>query len=433
MAPLAIKEFIIDGGDEELQKDAEEVWKKEVATLDELSGLTHDNLIQRIASITRGRQRLLMFLWADGGNLRDFWEKWPTPTVTADLVRDIVNQLRGMAHALQALHEWGKKQALQQSHQSSSEYHYRHGDIKPENILCFPEQGGSQIGRLVISDLGSAQHHSVATRRRERTGDKAWATKMYEPPESETKKLDASSRRYDIWSMGCVTTEFMVWLLYGFEELTKFRASIEGEKGVPASFFLVDKTPLKGPNGITYVNVAKVHPAVEAGLDFMSNDLRCASNTALGELLNIIKTKLLVVKIPEDTVSTGVSDNVIVTSPVDDPSTQVDRSFEYRRASASEFVDALDLILKHENSDYWLTGQRRANPAFSDTVSKTIAVPKFVVEDSPISLFPGLKPQSGLMPDRSRIPYSSASLTPTAFPGSKQTVCTQLGDIALAN
>jgi serine/threonine protein kinase len=358
VVPFAIKEFIIDGSDSELQKDAEEVWKKEVATLDELSGLTHDNLIQRIASITRGRQRLLMFLWADGGNLRDFWGNWPVPKITADLVRDIIKQLRGMAHALQALHEWGKKQALQQSQDSSSEYHYRHGDIKPENILCFPDPDGSEIGRLVISDLGSAQHHSVATRLRERTGDKAWATKMYEPPESETKKLDASSRRYDIWSMGCVTMEFMVWLLYGFEELTNFRTSIEGEKGVPASFFMVHDVPLQGPEGIAFRKVAKIHRVVENRLDLMSHDPRCTSNTALGELLGIIKTKLLVVKIPEYNVSPRVPDNVIITSPDDDPNIQTYQTFGYHRASASEFVNALDFILQQKNTNYWLTDQR---------------------------------------------------------------------------
>src|SRR5256885_5266766 len=54
----------------------------EAKTLNEISDLSHPNLIQRIASITRGRQRYLMFLWADGGNLRDFWVGDPRPKVT---------------------------------------------------------------------------------------------------------------------------------------------------------------------------------------------------------------------------------------------------------------------------------------------------------------------------------------------------------------
>lgn len=105
-----------------------------------------------------------MFLWADGGNLRDFWKNHPNPEMKPELVKEMIEQIRGMAEAIQKLHDWDNSK------------HYRHGDIKPENILRFPGRDTSQIGTLKISDLGSAQHHNVATRLRQRTGGKAFST-----------------------------------------------------------------------------------------------------------------------------------------------------------------------------------------------------------------------------------------------------------------
>ncbi|EHL03001.1 putative ALK tyrosine kinase receptor [Glarea lozoyensis 74030] len=277
---LAIKEFVIPVNNEELWKDADEVWNSEVNTLNEISDLKHPHLIQRIAAIIRGNQRFLMFLWADGGNLRDYWEHNPKPNLTADLVKDIIEQIRGMAEALEKLHGY------------RDQYHYRHGDIKPENILNFPDPKKSRMGTFKISDLGSAKHHSVATRLRERTGGKAYATQAYQPPESVTNQLSSSSRLYDIWSMGCVTLEFMVWVLYGYEELKKFTTSIKGKLDEPCAFFEVEKIEYQNtPPGL----VASIHPAVQACLDRLSADPECAKDTALGDLLEIIKNDLLVV------------------------------------------------------------------------------------------------------------------------------------------
>ena len=45
----------------------------------------------------------MIFLWADGGNLRDFWEKDPKPEITPGLVREIIEQLRGMGFNIDAI------------------------------------------------------------------------------------------------------------------------------------------------------------------------------------------------------------------------------------------------------------------------------------------------------------------------------------------
>jgi len=318
-----------------------------------------------------------MFLWADGGNLRDFWIEHPKPKVTPDLVKDIMAQLRGMADALQKLHGY------------NGQYHYRHGDIKPENILSFPNKNKQGIGTFKISDLGSATHHSVATRLRERTGGKAFATIVYQPPESITNNLSSSSRLYDIWSMGCVTLEFMVWLLYGYDELKEFNANIKGKLEEPCSFFQVDEMEQEGSAPRL---VAKLHPAVQAVLDRMSRDPECTGKTALSHLLGIIKTKLLVIELPKNTESSVNLGKVSITNT--DAKSKIYQPFGKHRASAGEFVRALDEISQDEgaaNERYWFTGQGR------DNLRLSINVPKIVAEDSSTLLSPGWKGQSGQM------------------------------------
>lgn len=245
----------MSANDEDLQQEAADVWLSEVDTLEMINELSHPNLIQRIASIKRGNQHFLVFLWADGGNLREYWGREPQPELTADFVKQIIQQFRGMVDALQKLHGFNELK------------HIRHGDIKPENILNFPDSDDSRLGTLKISDLGSAKHHSVATRLRGLTAGKAFATTAYQPPESIIDTLKSSSRLYDIWSMGCVALEFLVWALYGFKALKEFTASLEGKSRESSSFFVE-----KHGNS---PRVAYIHPQVRICFDLLSQDPEC--------------------------------------------------------------------------------------------------------------------------------------------------------------
>ena len=322
------------------QSDVQSVWNSEVNALNQISGLSHPHLIQRIAAIERGKQRCLMFLWADGVNLRDFWRNSPTPALTAALVRAMIWQLRGMADALQSLH--GFKEDL----------HIRHGDIKPENILHFPDQNDSPIGTFKISDLGSSVHHAVVTRLREKTGGKAWSTMRYQPPEAKTNPLAASSRLYDIWSMGCVTLEFMIWLLYGNEELNNFSANIKGKQDEASSFFEL----VADQRGAHPKLVAQIHPTVQACLDHLSKDPECNGKTALGDLLEIVKKKLLVIELPEHS-SSIQSKRISLTSA--EAKHETHQPFGNQRINATGFVHALNAILECESETYWFTGKSR--------------------------------------------------------------------------
>jgi hypothetical protein len=152
--------------------------------------------------------------------------------------------------------------------------------------------------------------------------------------------------------------------------------------------------------------VARLHPTVQACLDRLSRDPECTGKTALGDLLAVIKTKLLVIKLPEHTESSLVLDNVSVTN-TDNKFTkpQAFQPFGKHRTSAVGFVNALDDILNDENAkkeSYWFTGRSRSN------LPLIRIVPEIVTEES--------SPSSLLSPEWRRQPSSMADRTKTAAP-----------------
>lgn len=135
--------------------ELEKEWHKEVQAHKTIAECDHPNIIKFMTAITRDYERYLMFEWADGGNLRQFWMN-NSPPLNIDLVRDVFFQLRGLADALEEIHS--KK--------------LRHGDMKPENILRFKIHGNdSAVGTLKICDMGLTKYHYLATQLREQATD----------------------------------------------------------------------------------------------------------------------------------------------------------------------------------------------------------------------------------------------------------------------
>jgi serine/threonine protein kinase len=389
LAKFAIKDFNVNTDNEELLKDVEDVFKSEANTLDELSGLSHPNLIQRIAAITRGHQRYLMFLWADGGNLRDLWVRDPKPALTPNFIREVILQLRGMAEALHKLHDYKDRS------------HYRHGDIKPENILSFTD--GSRLGVLKISDMGSAKHHNIATRLREHTRSKTFATMAYQPPESRTNIAGATSRLGDLWSMGCVILEFMIWLLYGYDKLKAFNAELKSHLDERSAFFEVVREDQED-NNVSRL-VARLHPLVQACIDQLHDNPECAAKFALGQLLDIVETKLLVVDLPERTESAIAHGRLSITD--DAAGSKAFKPFgrHRHRSNAAGLVGALDAILNGNGSEsiYWLTGRSRHNSRLN------LTIPHIAVRDETRLLSPTWMPTKHNIGDSIRPPIRADS------------------------
>lgn len=272
-------------------KSAQEIaddWTREVKALRMMNGLNQEHIVHFVTAFRRYKrdrtqEHYLMFEWADKGNLRQLWESTQPSFATGSLVKDVVKQLLGLASALRMAHYLNKTEAS-----------YRHGDLKPENILCFTGEG--QIGTLKIGDWGIAKFNedSQVTVMRPSGTTSKHGTCRYEAPEVDIgvqrrfigQSLKRRSRLNDIWAMGCITLEFIVWLLYGRDGLQLF----DGRMGSD-SFYqseIVNGKP-----------VAQVHPVVTHFMEVMADHVDCiVGETALGDLLELVRTALLVVKLP---------------------------------------------------------------------------------------------------------------------------------------
>jgi serine/threonine protein kinase len=221
----------------------------------------------------------LIFPWASGGNLGDYWENYEKKSREPDSIQWIVRQFVGICSALEELHE----------------SNCRHGDLKPENILWFKD--GHDMGKLQIADLGLARFHEKEAHTNVRQGkyihtSTPSGTSRYEPPEMDKERenrdnQEARSRQYDIWSMGCIVLELLIWLTYGYQAVERFRTN--------TPYFW----ELQQENG--YV----VHPYVVSRMDIMSTQLH--DDTAYKELLHLVRTKLLVVNVSQAYRSSGES------------------------------------------------------------------------------------------------------------------------------
>ncbi len=251
----------------------QEQFNLEAKALMDIRDLKHPHIIQWLAAFTRGSGHYLMFPWADGGNLRDFWKQVSPLKMDLDSLRGLVwealRQFRGLADAFVRLH---------------MEKHYRHGDVKPENILRFVD-GKTTTGMLQIADFGLAKQHNGPTVRRGPTATRH-TTPQYESPEAEEamKGKASLSRLSDIWSLGCVMLEYLIWLLYDNDEADRFSIDLKGNTynvGV-APFYLRRAA-----------GQAVINPTVEKWMAHIKIDPEGAEDTAVGALVSIIEKYML--------------------------------------------------------------------------------------------------------------------------------------------
>ncbi|KAF2234694.1 hypothetical protein EV356DRAFT_514837 [Viridothelium virens] len=290
---FAVKELKVDN-DQDRQKVARN-WASEVKAMATMNKLDHkDHIVRFITAFRRGTpeepEHYLITEWADGGNLHDLWKQTPRPQETNLNVQEVIKQLLGLAEALNAAHFLSDGRAY-------SGASYRHGDLKPANILWFKEK--SKLGTLKICDWGCAKNKKIVTAMRHSKTSAEYGTRRYQPPEIETgmsSMLPGSqekriSRLYDIWSMGCIALEFIVWLLYGIDGLEMFNKSMKGDMSDGSPFYQ-----------LSYVGgrkLARVHNIATYWMNHMAEDPACrVGTTALGDLLEIVQRGLLVVKLP---------------------------------------------------------------------------------------------------------------------------------------
>ncbi|KAF5486531.1 Cyclin-dependent kinase 2 [Colletotrichum fructicola] len=261
---IAVKEIQTSGGVPQAALEA--AWLAEVGVLRKVKKLRNPHIIECLAALERGPDRYLLFPWADGGSLRDYWENTPRQIPTHCLVKEALVQLHGLGAALSDLHYFGlddnseegpddlphvhTEDVAEEYNSDGAETSIRHGDLKPENLLWFTERGQSvdRARYLKIADMGLAKRQVVRTEDRSRLTATAYGTILYEAPEAEPAfGQQPRSRLYDIWSMGCIITEWIIWLLYGNSQLQRFYNDLKGpnhDPKKPVSYYVFSNTSL---------------------------------------------------------------------------------------------------------------------------------------------------------------------------------------------
>jgi len=99
----------------------------------------------------------------------------------------------------------------------------RHGDIKPQNLLWFPDT--TDLGIVKITDFGEGEFNKSQSARR--STDSISYTPSYRPPECDdpTGEIEMQSATFDTWSLGCLYLEFITWYIGGWKFVLEFDKS----------------------------------------------------------------------------------------------------------------------------------------------------------------------------------------------------------------
>ena len=310
---VALKEFRAD------LPEVRAEWVREAQALKTFNNLKSPHIIRGVAAFTRRDKHYLMMEWADGSNLGEFWlsKEHQKPDLTSRRILEVLGQLRGLVEAVKNMHEYqmpddhlAEKEVVStvdgiptiiEPENTAKKPNWRHGDLKPANILRFlPTDPKDWLGTLKIGDLGRAKLHEQVTRDREKQFTSELFTSMhYEPPEVEKALEKAWSRLFDVWSLGCIFFECIVWLLYGYDAI-KNVFNLNG-KMHQSPYWIITNWLNK---------TADVSALVSGWIDEMlEKDHECkpspdgvgaGGGTAIGDLLTVVRDKMLVVATPDD-------------------------------------------------------------------------------------------------------------------------------------
>jgi serine/threonine protein kinase len=280
----------------------EEAFHNECDFMRKLTIKGHPNTMPLLATYKLKGKYHLLFPWAPA-NLDEHWRSKPMPDWNHTTCLWFLKQVHGLVSALKAIHIFPHEQ--NEMHQSievdlgrlttttaserikpimddSLNRYGRHGDLKPENVLCLED------GTLQVADFGLGKFHRLESRSR-LNPDSIACSPTYSPPELAVR--ETVSRAYDIWSLGCIFLEFITWLTGGYHALEAFREARKEralDRFIDDLFYTV-KEDKRHISGLT----ASTRAAVSQQIESLRVAQRHSQMTL--DLLNVIEHSILVV------------------------------------------------------------------------------------------------------------------------------------------
>ncbi|KAL1310564.1 hypothetical protein AAFC00_000843 [Neodothiora populina] len=186
----------------------------------------HAQIVEFFAGFTHGGTYNVILEFAEPGTLEDYFQTTMPPRDEMNITSFWRNFLLALSATVSMVHENGG-------------YHGWHGDMKPTNILVFNVENmrAYQSHTFKLADFGLS-HFATAVSRgsisRVETSD-TWGSAEYAAP--ETIQTDGSweqidthlAQPADIWSLGCIASEAVTWLVNGIDGLEKYRAQRRNE------------------------------------------------------------------------------------------------------------------------------------------------------------------------------------------------------------
>lgn len=194
-----------------------------------------------------------------------------------------MEQLERLAEALQTIHNFQIQ---------GKPVFYQHGNLKPENILVFGTGRDDGVGLWKMTDLSHARIHLNDTEEKQRValGPSSvigHGTIFYRPPEAVLSQNRQISRLYDTWCMGCIALQYIIWLLYGYQELMLFLDGLYDPMSNVGMFWECN-------DGVQ----PRIHSKAIRYMDKAKEDLsRGFKSPAIAALLEVVRTGLLICQV----------------------------------------------------------------------------------------------------------------------------------------
>ncbi|KAH7378713.1 kinase-like domain-containing protein [Pyrenochaeta sp. MPI-SDFR-AT-0127] len=193
----------------------------EVNTLAAMSRMRSQHIVQCFGSYIQGNNYNLILEYANRGSLEAYLHSSGPPCSALDLQRFWANAMS----LLQGLRQIHNTVLFETKTDSIVGIHM---DLKPQNILVFgnSEQSSYDL-TFKITNFGTSSMNSWAS---DGHTSSVVRTNAYAAPEYSSAPIDKDEGRlYDIWSLGCVYLEMIVWVVAGSDGLKDFRDRRAGE------------------------------------------------------------------------------------------------------------------------------------------------------------------------------------------------------------